>query len=240
MSLLSLCQAVIKETGIGTAPTTVIGNTDPTAVQLLALATHEVRVLLRRHDWSILVAEQTINTVNGTESYALPSDIDRYVGNALWDATNYWQMRGSVGAPLWNALKRGNATSVTTRKFFRVKGYTTGGVTTKRLYIYPTPTAAESLVAEYITSTPYASNTGVPAAAFAADTDTTLIPEYLVQFGVHWRFLKAKGLDYAEERAEYDRMVNTAIAQEVPAPALNFGVSSASTPAFLANVPPNI
>jgi hypothetical protein len=45
VSLLTACQAAVKETGLGTAPATIISNTDPLAVQLNALAEREAKVL---------------------------------------------------------------------------------------------------------------------------------------------------------------------------------------------------
>jgi hypothetical protein len=41
--------------------------------------------------------------------------------------------------------------------------------------------------------------------AFVADEDCPRTSEILTEMGLHWRFLKANSLDYAEEMATYER-----------------------------------
>ena len=45
---------------------------------------------------------------------------------------------------------------------------------------------------------------GTAQTAWAADTDLYKLDEDCFIQGVKWRFLRAKGLDYAEEKAAYD------------------------------------
>lgn len=230
MSLLTLCQNVVNETGIGDAPATIISNTDKLAVQLLALAQKEVRVLGNR-DWQALSADHSITTVSGTDNYALPTDWQKYTVETFWDATNYWNMRGSLDPQQWTALKRG-IVSATIRKRFRVRA--------GKVYIIPTPTAVESLVGEYTMNTPVAAAGGTKKTSFTVDTDTTVLPEFLVELGVKWRLLRAKGMAYDEERLEYDQRLATAIAQDTPADSLNDGLPSDRTPMFYPNIPQTI
>ncbi len=44
-----------------------------------------------------------------------------------------------------------------------------------------------------------------------ADTDTYLWPENTLVLGLKWRYLRAKQLDYSEEREMYDRAVDRQI-----------------------------
>ena len=217
MSLLTLCQSVIQQTGAGASPSAIVSNTDSLAGQLLAWARREVDLLARKHNWQALTAEHTITTVALTESYALPSDYGRYVSDTFWDATNHWPMRGSIDPQMWQALKRGIIVN-TIRKQFRVKG--------SLVFLNPIPSAVETVIGEYITSKPVTNTVGGAKTTFTLDDDTTLIPEHLVELGVTWRLLRSKGFDYSEERDEYDRQVEIAWAQDSPAPSINFGVSS--------------
>lgn len=231
MSLLSLCKSVVNEIGIGDAPATIISNTDKLAVQLLALAQKEVRILGNR-DWQALSADHTITTVSGTDNYALPSDWQKYTVETFWDATNYWNMRGSLDPQTWTALKRG-IVSATIRKRFRVRA--------GKVYIIPTPTSADTLVGEYTINTPVVTADGVTKkTAFTVDTDTTVLPEFLVELGLKWRLLRAKGMAYDEERLEYDRRVETAFAQDTPADSINDGLPSDRTPVFYPNLPQQV
>lgn len=227
MSLLSACQAVIREVGLGTAPATIISNTDATAIQLNALAEAAVR-RLSKLNWEKLVREHTITTVNGTEGYALPSDWARYASSTAWDATNYWPMRGSLDPETWNALKRGIvATSV--RRRFRLSG--------GQVLIFPTPTAVATLVIEYARNTPWTDSTGVTYRVTASvDTDITVFPEHLLILDLKWRFKHAKGLDYTEDFNEAEREISLALAQDTPAPIIDYGRGSSFSP-FTANIP---
>ena len=58
MSLLTICQAVSDFTGFE-RETSIIGNTSPTARQLLALCQREGKQLMRATHWAILTKEHT-------------------------------------------------------------------------------------------------------------------------------------------------------------------------------------
>jgi hypothetical protein len=229
VSLLTLCQNVILETGAGASPSAIVSNTDTLAKQLLAWANKEARILAKR-DWQAITAEHTITTAASTETYALPTNYARYVSDTFWDATNYWPMRGSIAPQHWQALKRGLVSS-SIRKEFRVRG--------NLVYIFPTPDAIETLIGEYITNKPVVSSAAVAKTIFTADDDTTLIPEFLVELGVKWRLLDSKGFDYTEAKQEYDRQVELALAQDSPAPAINLGYCTEYAPPF-PNIPQQI
>jgi hypothetical protein len=232
VSLLTACQAVVKETGIGTAPSTIISNTDPSAVQLNALAERSAKSLMG-YNWQAMIREQTITTVASTETYSLPSDWDRYISETAWDATSYWQMRGQLTAQMWQAYKRGIVTLVTAQKMFRLRG--------NLIYIIPTPTAVESLIIEYLRNTPWTDSTGVTyRVAATADTDKTVFSENLLVLDMKWRYKAAKGLPYDEEKAEAEDEINLAVAQDTPAPIVNYGKSTGGNPPFYPNVPQTI
>lgn len=232
MSLLTACQAVVKETGIGTAPATIISNTDPSAVQLNALAERSAKSLMG-WNWQAMIREQTITTVASTETYSLPSDWDRYISETAWDATSYWQMRGQLTAQMWQAYKRGIVTLVTARKMFRLRG--------NLIYIIPTPTAVESLIIEYLRNTPWTDSTGVTyRVAATADTDKTVFSENLLVLDMKWRYKAAKGLPYDDEKAEAEAEIDLAVAQDTPAPIVNYGRSYNGNPPFYPNVPQTI
>lgn len=227
MSLLTACQNVVKETGIGTVPATIISNTDATAVQLNALAERAAKKLAKR-DWEKMLREHTITTVASTETYALPADWARYISDTAWDASNFWQMRGQINPQLWQALKRG-LVSVSVRKRFRLRG----GL----VYINPIPSAVETLVIEYARNTPWTDSTGITyRVAATADTDITVFPENLLELDLKWRWKNAKGLDYTEDYNEAEREISLAFAQDSPAQTLDFGCVADYTPPY-PNVP---
>lgn len=233
MSLLTICQNTVDALAFGARPAYIVGNNDALARQMLAVLNMAIPRLAGRHNWQALVKLHSVTTANGTESYALPSDLGHYITETFWDATNYWPMAGSMDPQTWQTLKRGLVAS-SIRKRFRVYA--------NLLYIYPTPTATESLVAEYISSKPVLDNDGSTyKTTFTEDADTFVLPEALLELDLKWRLLKAKGLDYAEEFNEFERAVERAIAQDTPAKTVNLGMETArSTPSYLANIPQTI
>jgi hypothetical protein len=59
MTLLTMTQQALREVGEFEVPATIVGNNNPTAVQMLALAQREGRELSRRHQWQRLLVEKT-------------------------------------------------------------------------------------------------------------------------------------------------------------------------------------
>jgi hypothetical protein len=227
VSLLTSCQAVVRETGAGDVPATIISNTDATAVQLNALAERAAKKIAKLN-WEKMLREHTITTVASQENYALPTDWARYLGDTAWDATNYWPMNGSIDPSLWQALKRGIVT-ISTRRRFRLRG--------GEVLLMPTPSASgDTLIIEYVRNTPWVNGSTYRVTA-TADADTTVFPEELLDLDLKWRWLRAKGLDYGDERDEADRRIAEMYAQDTPAPTLNFGYVTNVTPPFLVNVP---
>jgi hypothetical protein len=233
VSLLTACQAAVRESSIGTAPSSIIGSTDPAAVTLNALAERAVKVLSKRN-WEKLLREHTITTVASTEGYSLPSDWARYVSTTAWDATNYWPMRGGISAAEWQSLKRGLVANANVRKEFRLRG--------GQVLIMPTPSSVCTLIIEYARSTPWTDSTGVTyRAAATADTDITVFPEHLLELDLIWRWKRAKGVDYSEEKLEAEREADLAFAQDQPSPVLDFSTCTTdATPSFVANIPATI
>ena len=227
MSLLTLCSNVAKQIGVG-VPTIIIGNTDETAVRLLALANRSGKSLMRKHNWAVLIKEATVTTVASTANYSLESDYDRSISDTAWDRTNYDKMRRQTTAQ-WQFRKSAIVSDVT-RKNWRIKP----NANTKTLYIDPTPTAVETLVYEYVSNQWCQSSGGTGQTAWAVDTDIGVLDEDLLELDLHWRMLKAEGFEYAEERDEFDKQLELAIGNDGGAQTLNMQGQSSG---LFTNVP---
>lgn len=214
MTLLSMCTNVCDAIAIQ-RPSSIVGSTNETARRCLVHITRVCRELMKRHAWSALIREHAITTVNGTASYALPSDFDRYVDDTAWDATNYWQMRGSLSGSEWQWAKRSIVATATNRRRFRVKWDTDTGA--REIFIDPTPSTADSLVIEYVSNNFCASSGGTGQDSWDADTDVPRLDDELIELGLTWRLLNSLGQPYAEEKQEYDLRVIKAIGQDAPA-----------------------
>lgn len=227
-TLLSMAQNVCDDIAIQ-RPSSIYGSTNETARRLFQAITRTCRELVKRHHWSALIRESSITTVNGTASYALESDFDRFIDDTAWDATNYWQMRGSLTASEWQWAKRSIVATATNRRRYRIKWDTASSA--REVFIDPTPSTADSLVIEYVSANYCKSSGGTLQSAWAADTDIPLLDDELIELGAIWRILNKLGQPYAEEKQEYDMRVIRAIGQDAPARTLDMaGVRMSDIP----------
>ena len=133
MSLLTICQNVADFTGFK-RETTIISNTSPTARQLLALCQRSGKQLMRATAWPILLKEHTFNTVSGTQSYALPTDFDRFIGDTAFNRTDLDKFTGPLTPQQYQLDRHGSASAGITQRF-RLKSSSN----TLKFDITPTP-----------------------------------------------------------------------------------------------------
>lgn len=205
MTLLTVCQAVANDAGFD-APASILGNTDETAIQLLALA-NKAGKLIAKKPWSRLQREHTFTTQIGVEAYVPPTDLGWFVDDTAWDRSSYWQLRGSISPQEWQARKSG-VMAQSPRSRFRFQ--------LNLIYIDPVPAAEFDAVIEYVSDKWVLANDGLRYAAFQTDGDGVLFPEILLQLDLTWRFLARKGLAYIEEKDEAERQIELAIGRDVP------------------------
>ena len=80
--------------------------------------------------------------------------------------------------------------------------------------IDPTPTAVEARVFEYRSSHWCQSSGGTGQAAWAADTDTGILDEDLLELDLLWRYLRRRGISYVDERKDAEDAIEQALAQD--------------------------
>lgn len=218
MSLLSVAQAVAEEVGL-TAPNSIIGSSDKTAKQLLRLINRSGKLLAKKN-WTILQKEETFSTVSSTASYSLPSDFERLLDGTAWDRSDYWSLRGPLSPNEWQAYKSALVATPIVRSRFRIKPDTR----VNKFFLDPTPTGTLSMVFEYA-SDQWVRDSGntIGKTAYAVDTDVALISEELIELDAIWRFLERKGFAYAEAKAEAERAIDRAFAEDGGAPVLDLG-----------------
>ena len=207
MTLLSIVQDATDRLGI-VRPSSVIGSTDQQARQLLGLAQEEGKALARRHPWQVLITEKTFtSTATETQTGAIPTDFDRFVVDTFYNRTKNRRVLGPMNAQEWQNYKA----SVSTVIFdaFRQRG--------NSLLLAPTPTAGETYAYEYVSTywvATAAASTTAAQASWLSDTDVGILSEELMTDGVVWRFLRAKGFDYAEAFRTYEAQVMLAMAKD--------------------------
>ena len=231
MSLLSIVVEVSARLSLP-KPSAVAGSSDRQVAQLMALVNEEGASLARRYAWQALVEEQTFATVAApTQTAALPVDFDRFVPNSVFNRSTRRPMTGPITPRQWQCIQVQPAYASAYLAFRERSG---------QFLVSPTPAAGEVIAYEYLSknwclSGPSQTPPAVPQSGFIHDDDTALIDESLISLGVRWRFLRAKGLDYSEEMATYERELEQAVARDGGSTAL----SIAPRPAGLgrANIP---
>lgn len=96
-------------------------------------------------------------------------------------------------------------TQAETVEYYRIRG--------NQIIIHRTPSVVENYVFEYISKNIVKSASDVEQTGFLADTDITVIDEYLVRLDTTWRWLKNNGRSYAEEK----NIAEKAIAERIKA-----------------------
>jgi hypothetical protein len=209
MTLLSIAQDVCDVIGLP-RPAAIVTGADQLARQILGLA-KETLEELGQMDWPILQIPYTFATVAGQGQYALPADFGDLTGDTVFSSSQYYQVRGSLSPGDW-ARQRNALPSQLGRMKIRVFGLPL------KANITPTPTSAQNVVLEYVTTYRVMQSDLTYKDTFFADDDVPLISEDIFKLGLKWRLRRAKGLDYSEEFDAYEKARTQSLAQ-----ALSFG-----------------
>lgn len=195
--LLQMVNNVCAEIGMPVL-SSLVGNTDNTAVQMFALANREGRELTgdtgQWGGWPQLRVEYVINLAIGVDNYDFPSDFSYIIPDTEWSRSYRWQLLGPLSAQEWQVLKSGLSPTGPRTRWRIMSG---------RIYFDPVPAQVQQISFEYYADTWACSAAGVPQNKFIADSDLFLLPDDAFELGLKWRFLRAKGLDYAQEYKDY-------------------------------------
>lgn len=215
MSLLTIVQKAITRIGL-TKPTAVVSNTDQQIIQILALANEEGDELSARYRWQNLTKEATFTTV-ATESQGAITTIAgtdfRYILNdTIWNRDLRRPVFGPLVSSQWQQLKAQNMQGPWNQ--FRIRG--------NNVLFIPVPTAGQACYFEWISRNWCQNAAGSTTySSWNADTDVGLVDEDVMVQGIVWRWKAAKGLDYGEDFAKYERRVADLISQDAGKQKLN-------------------
>ncbi len=205
MSLLTLVQNPLNEIGLQEVPASIVGNNNPTATQSLALANRSLQQVAREINWQPISRKATITTVSGQGEYALPSDFKSIVDQTVWNTSQRRRLFGAETPQDWALLKSWSTTN-TVALFYRIFRSESSNV--RVFHLHPTSLDANTITYEYISNALTQSAGGtLQGQTFLADTDEALFDEDLLSLCFKWRYLKSKGLPYAEELRDYEEAV---------------------------------
>lgn len=203
MSLLKISQSILKETKAGNVPNTIIGNIEDVAKQILEVMTVSITELARAYNWQELQKEKTFNTVVSQVGYILPEDFDRFINGTFWNTTTQHQVAMPMTPEEWRILNNQGITGGTGFSYSRIRA--------GRVLLFPTPTAIEAHIYEYISHHVILSSSGTGQTEWLADTDVPAIDSHILRLDATWRWLKNQGRPYAAE----EKIANNAAVERV-------------------------
>jgi hypothetical protein len=202
-------------TGTTTAGSTLIQNVTPNPTTLVTSLNSAISwgLLSTNVPWDAHITAVTSNSITldtaasssgtdtgmsiGQDGYPFPTDFAYYQTMTSWDRSFRWQMLGPLEAQEWQVLKSGISPTGPRRRFRIMQGL---------WYVDPVPTASETIVFEYF-SNAWAQSSGAAAqTTFLADTDYYTLDDDSFIMGLKWRWKAAKGLDYTQEKQDYDML----------------------------------
>jgi len=222
VTLLTLLTYFANRTGIP-APASVIGSSDPETLQMLRLLEEEGNDLALRGNWGALTIDVTHTTVASEDQGAIdticPTSFRYIINDTTWDRSTRLPLF-PVDVTDWQAIKA----TISSVQPYR---YTLRG---GHFYVTPTPAAGLTWAWSYMSSAWILKADNSKLRYFSADTDTMLLPDDLLLAGLRWRWLKEKGLEYAELFATYEKQVMQYLGTERPRPRLNMSPDMSNAP----------
>ena len=206
MAVLELVQRFTRATGIPT-PTTVYANPADDVQQILELLNQEGRDLSARYDWQTLTFEGSFTTVatedQGTLTAAIGATqvLRKIFNDVMWNRTRRLPVLGPLSPKTWQAKKALNVIGPYSE--YRIRG--------NHIIFNPAPSAGHSIYFDYVSKCWVTDSGGTTYRQnIAADTDVFLLDDEIMLAGLEWRYLRKKGLSYAEEFARYEGLVKDA------------------------------
>lgn len=203
-------------TGITAGTFVCTGNGIPTAARVSSVDSASQVTL----DSLATGSASGVALVFAQDTYTIPTNLERYQDNTMWDRTNRWPLLGP-SSPQEDQWHRSGVVTVGPRRHFRQVGQYP---TNERFWPPPgTGDTPMEYAQEYI-SNGWVNSTGGGVTftnKFAADSDVPLFDPDLMILGIKWRFFQTKQFDYAPMQAEWQDMRDELIAADGPKGTLN-------------------
>lgn len=222
----TLLQLVQEVSSLLAIPSTnaVTSSTDTQVLQLWKIANEEGRKQAARYPWQALTNEATFTTVatenQGAITTIAGSGFRSIVNNTIWNRTQMRPVFGPLSPSEWQNLKARTSTGPWSQ--YRIRG--------SNVIFNPVPTAGQSCYFEWISKNWAFSNASVAQSSFLADDDQIYLDDEIFLQGMIWRWNKRKGFDYAEDFADYEKMIVDAMAKDGGKPTLNLAGSANDYP----------
>jgi len=216
MTCLTIVQDVCQRVGLS-SPSTAAGSSDPQIQQIVQLALKEAEWQLSEYDFQACLLEGTFTT-SATEIQV--ADItDTFPG-----------MKTILNDVMWNRdLRRPVFGPMTPQRWEQLKAMVMQGpwnqyqIRGNAIRFIPDPAPGQNIWFQYKSINWCQSSAGTPQSRFMADDDILLLDEATFKLGMEWRWKKAKGLDYAQDFADYEVAFQVTKARDGTKDVINMG-----------------
>lgn len=198
-------------------PASAQSSSDPQIIQIVGLLREFCDDLTTRKVWSQNTLEATFVSTAAEDQGAMttlaPYGCEEIILESIFDRTQRLPLLGGIGSAEWQARKAFNFTGPLYD--FRLRG--------GHLLFNPALPAGHTIAFEYFSSYFILSAAAVPQQYFVNDTDTLPLGDRIATAYLRWAWKKDKGFDYAEEFAQYERLVATQSARDARPQKVNMG-----------------
>ena len=212
----SIINDALVEVGLA-AVADPFADTDSNVAQMCTLLKSKGREILRQRFWTQMRDEHTFTTVQGTSTYALPTDFHTMADQSGWNRTNRLPLGGPLSPQEWQYLKSRLVGVVFTVLFRPMDG---------EIYIYPdtnTP-GGYDIAFEYLTNG-WIERPAIPTNTFhdypVASNDIVRFDSLMVMRGIKLEWLKLHAFDTTSAQQDYTEAYNRAAGMDSFNPVLN-------------------
>lgn len=212
MSVLAAAQSAMIRL-VGRKPSTLFSSQNQMEMEISDLATDVAVDICTSHDWRKLTKLYTLTGDGVASSFDLPADYDRMViAQAVHDPNNwFWGYSRVHSLDEWIAITTSGFFGITPGWWIMLGG---------KIQFAPTPAAGAQATFPYISKNIGLSASGSPITAFTRDDDTFALDERMLTLGIIWRWKAQKGLEYAEDMANFEKDFSDTAARDKGATAI--------------------
>ena len=201
--------------------TTIVGNSQVQATQLLSMLNSAGNELLLYYPWEQFRQEWELVTVNGQGAYDLPEDWSYALDQTQWDRGNHWPLIGPKTAQEWAWLK-GGLLAAAPRMRYRIYN--------NKFHLWPVP-GVENTPETYRMSQEYISKywvIGANPVAIEPNLDMASLDEDIVCYNpwlmvkyIKLKFYELKGFDTTGVSSDFTRVFDSLTGKDTGAPILS-------------------
>lgn len=225
LTCLQIIQTACTRLGI-LPPNAAVTSTDRQILQLLAICNQEGISQVKRYEFQAMRRTASFTTLaaqlQGTVESIAPG-CKYIVNDTIWNNTQRRPIPGNTSSQDWQEIQGMQFSSPYGQYFIQQAN----------LYIYPIPTAGHACTFLYMSKNWVSTSVGGSSSIWTNDADTPYLDDDLIIQGLIWRWKAAKGLDYAEDFASYERDITDAMSRDGGKRVLNMSGIPPSIPPFV-------